>query len=186
MDRADKLDALRQIGMTVQDDGATIPVLAFLSGRLDDVHFVSDLEGARVGVHFSLQTRLWPRIPFRATIDDTTLHNALAFIERMAVRDDDIYVRVNFPGSQIPAWYERVAEDSVQDPRHYLEASMDRMRDQIDFSLDVYRTANEEFDEADDEHRAYLRFALEKARLDIRALNARLAELETHMSHKGP
>lgn len=182
MERADKLAALRHLGMAMQAEGAVLPVLAFLAGRLDRVHFVNDLEGASLAVQLSVAPRIWPRVPFRATVDGTPVHHPLAFIERAALRDDDVYVRADFGAAEPPPWYRAVLQEGVEDPRHYVEVAMQRVRQEIDMALDVYRTANELMDSADEEDRAYLRFALEKAQADIRALSSRLEMMQMQLS----
>lgn len=181
MDREEKLQALRHIGMTMQADVVVVSVLSFLAGRLDRVHFVADVEGASIAAYFSLHSRLWPRVPFRAEIDGTPVSHPLAFIERAALRDEDVYVQVDFAGSDPPEWYKAVLEESVQDARQYIEASMARVRSQIDMALDVYRTANDALVQADEEKQAYLRFALQRARDDIKSLSSRLQELESQL-----
>lgn len=175
---ADKLDALRHIGMAMHADGAVLPLLAFFAGRLDRVHFVSDLEGARVAVQLAVSPRIWPRVPFRGTIDGVTITHPLAFIERCALRDDDIYVQVTFGGGMAPEWYQNVVEEGVADQRHYVEAAMEKVRQEIDTALDLYRTANEAMESAEGEELRYLQFALRKAQEDIRYLSGRLREME--------
>lgn len=177
MDRKVKLNVLRQLAMTIGDP-MMAPTLSFLAGRLDQVHFVHDLEGANVAVTLSPGTRLWPRVPFRAEIDNSPVNHPIAFIERMALRDDDIFVRVEFGALDIPPWYEEALVEGAVDPRAQLEESIDQIRDKIDLALDAYRTASESFDEASEEERKYLRFVLEKAKSEMRALNAQLNDLE--------
>lgn len=186
MDRGDKLNALRYIGMAMQGDGAVVPVLSFLAGRLDKVHFVMDTEGADVSIHLAVSSRVWPRIPCKAVIDGTVVNHPFAIIDRLALRDDEIYVRVDFGVLEPPEWFKNVLESGVQDPRQYLEGSIQRIREQIDLALDVYRTASELVADAEDEQkREYLRFALEKAREEIRALSAKLRDLELQMQSIG-
>lgn len=175
---AEKLDVLRQIGMAMHADGGVVPLLAFLAGRLDRVHFVSDLEGAPVAVQLAVSPRIWPRVPFRGTVDGVTITHPLAFIERCAVRDDDIYVQVTFGGGTPPEWYQNVVEEGVADRRHYVEAALDKVRQEIDTALDLYRTANEAMESAEGDELRYLQFALRKAEDDIRQLSSRLREME--------
>lgn len=183
MDRAQKLAALRHVGMAMQGDPAVISLLAFFAGRLDRVHFVSDLEGAGYAVTLSVSPRIWPRIPFRATIEGMPVPHPLAFIERAALDDEDIYVKVDFGAAEPPEWYRAVMETEVQDPRQYVEAAMRRVRQEIDLALDVYRTASEalEANPGDEEHREYLRFALRNAREEIRTLSGRLEKMEAQL-----
>ena len=70
-------------------------------------------------------------------------------------------------------------ESFVPDHRSALEASIEQIREKIDLALDAYRTASEGLDSADEEERTYLKFVLEKAKEDMRQLNAQLAELES-------
>lgn len=177
MDREAKLHALRQIAI-LMNEGALLPLLSFFAGRLDKVRFVKDLTDAGVGVHLSTNMRLWPRIPFRAEIDGRQVNNPIAFIEQMALRDDDLFVRVEVGTDEAPSWLEPVLEEYAQGRRDALETSIDQIRDKIDLALDAYRTASDALDEADSEHRKYLKFVLEKAKEDMRTLNARLDELE--------
>lgn len=185
MGRAQKLSALRHIAVAMQADGALVPLFAFLAGRLDQVHFVTDLEGANLAIHLSVAPRVWPRVPVRITIDGAAVHHPLAFIERAALRDDDIYVRVDFGVVDPPEWYQDVLEGGVQDPRHYVEAAIQRVRQEIDLALDVYRTASEMMASTNDEDREYLRFALQKAQGDIRALSGRLQAMEEELERIG-
>lgn len=177
MDRKLKLNVLRQLAMTMGDQ-TMVPILSFLAGRLDQIHFVRNLEGADVAVTLSPGARLWPRVPFRSDIDGASVNHPLAFIERMAMRDDDILIRVEFGALETPQWYLEVLTDDVEDPRHQLEESIDQLRNQIDLALDAYRTASDAIDGADDDERKYLRFVLDKAKSEMRSLNAQLSELE--------
>src|SRR5690606_36038445 len=112
MDRPAKLNALRQIAMTFAE-GPLIPVLSFFAGRLDGIRFVEETEGAAVSVHLSSNKRLWPHIPFRATVDGEPVNNPIAFIDKVSLRDDPIYVRVDFGVTGIPKWYQDVVEPGV-------------------------------------------------------------------------
>jgi len=100
--RATKLNALRHIAMAAGDPGL-IPVLAFLAGRLDRVHFVEDLGEAEVAVHLSLNRRLWPRTPFRSQVDGATITNPIMFIDIVALRDVDVFVRVDLGLASLPS-----------------------------------------------------------------------------------
>ncbi len=177
MDRKVKLNVLRQLAMSMGDQ-MMVPILSFLAGRLDHVHFVRELEGATVAVTLSPGARLWPRVPFRAEIDGESVNHPVAFIEKLALRDDDILIRVEFGALEAPQWYLDAVADDVVDPRRHLEESIDQLRSKIDFALDAYRTANEAFADADDDERKYLRFVLDKAKTEMRTLNAQLNELE--------
>ena len=181
MGRSAKLNTLRHIAMTMAE-GSLIPVLSFMAGRLDHIHFVKDLEGANVWVHLSANMRLWPRIPFRAGIDGAAINNPIAFIDIAALRDDHIYVKVDLATDYLPEWYRDVLEDQVEDPRARLQASIEQIREKTNLALDGYRTANESLPTADEEETKYLTFVLEKAKDDMRALNAQLAELERRIS----
>lgn len=181
MGRSAKLNALRHIAMTM-GDGTLIPVLSFLAGRLDRVHFVRDLEGADVWIHLSGSMRLWPRTPFRASIDGAAIHNPITFIDIAALRDDDVYVRVDLSSDEAPEWYRNVLEDEVQDPKARIQASIEQVRDKTNLALDAYRTASEALDAADEDQRKYLTFVLETAKEEMRALNAQLTQLENSLN----
>lgn len=176
MDRAAKLTALRNIGMTI-GDASVIPVLSFLAGRLDTIHFVPEVDDARVWVHFSINTRLWPRVPFRAQVDQTPVNHPIALIEWLALRDDPIHIRTDVAGDP-PEWLAAVLEEEALSPREALEASIQGIREKIDLALDAYRAANEAFPEADEEERRYLSYVLGQAKEEMKALNAQLNELE--------
>lgn len=178
MSRAAKLNALRQIAMTAGEP-SLIPILSFLAGRLDHVHFVEDVGEAEVFVHLSLNQRLWPRLPFRAQVDGANINNPIMFIDIVALRDVDVYVRLDLGLGEPPQWYTDVLETIVPDHRSALEASIDQIREKIDLALDAYRTATEGLDTAGEEERAYLKFVVEKAKADMRALNSQLSELES-------
>lgn len=182
--RAAKLNALRQIAMTAGEPGL-VPVLAFLAGRLDHVHFVEDVGQADVSIHISLNQRLWPRLPFRAQVDGAAIHNPIMFIDIVALKNVDVYVRVDLGMNEPPQWYTDVLESFVPDHRSALEASIEQIREKIDLALDAYRTASEGLDSADEEERTYLKFVLEKAKEDMRQLNAQLAELESKIGKGG-
>jgi len=176
--RAAKLNALRHIAMAAGDP-SLIPVLAFLAGRLDRVHFVEDLGEAEVAVHLSLNRRLWPRTPFRSQVDGATITNPIMFIDIVALRDVDVYVRVDLGLAEPPQWYTDVLESFVPGKESALERSIEQIREKIDLALDAYRTASEGLETAPEEQRAYLRFVVDKAKADMRALNAQLSELES-------
>lgn len=180
MDRRVKLNVLRQLAMSMGDPmmGA---FLSFLAGRLDRVHFVESHSGGAVRVTLSPGARLWPRVPFRAEIDGKPVPHPIAFIEAMALRDDDTFVKVDFGAMEAPAWYREAVSDGALDSRSQLEASIERIRRQIDLALDAYRTANEALGGAGEEERQYLRFVLEKAKSELRTLNAQLSSLETKL-----
>ena len=177
MDRKAKLNVLRHLAMSMGDP-MMAPLLSFFAGRLDRVHFVSDLEGAGVAVTLSPGARLWPRVPFRAEIDGHPVPHPIAFIEQMALRDDQTYIKVDFGVQEAPPWYRQVVRDAVMDPRHQLEESIDQIRSKIDLALDAYRTANEALEKATEEERKYLRFVLDKAKSEMRELNMQLNSLE--------
>ena len=185
MDRAKKLNALRQIAMTIAE-APLIPVLSFLAGRLDGVKFVEDTEGAAVSVHLSSNTRLWPHLPFRATVDGVPVNNPIAFIDKVSLRDDPVYVRVDFGPMGKPKWYEEIVEEGVVDPRRQMEARINDIRQKIDLALDAYRTANEALEKASEEDQRYLRFVLSKAKEDMRTLNQKLNELEARLGRREP
>jgi len=176
--RSTKLNALRHIGMAA-GDASLIPVLAFLAGRLDQVHFVEDPAGAQVSVHFSLNMRLWPRLPFRAQVDGAAITNPIMFIDIVALRDVDIYVRVDLGTAEPPQWYTEALESSLPGQKNALEHSIEQIREKIDLALDAYRTATEGLATTDEAQRAYLKFVVEKAKSEMRALNLQLAELES-------
>lgn len=185
MNRPEKLNVLRQIAMTLAE-GSLIPVLSFLAGRLDGIRFVEDTDGAAVSVHLSSNVRLWPHIPFRATIDGTAINNPIAFIDRVSLRDDPIYVRVDFGAVGAPKWYQDVVEEGVVDRRHQMETRIEEIREKIDLALDAYRTANEAIGTAEDDEQQYLRFVLSRAKDDMRTLNQKLSELETRLGWREP
>ena len=178
MNRAAKLNALRQIGMSAGEPGL-IPLLAFFAGRLDRVHFVEDVGEAEVAVHLSLNQRLWPKLPFRSQVDGATITNPIMFIDIVALRDVDVYIRVDLGVVDPPEWYTDVLETFVPDHRSALEVSIEQIREKIDLALDAYRTASEGLGTTDEEGRTYLKFVVEKAKADMRALNAQLSELES-------
>ena len=161
MKRAAKLNALRQIAMSAGEP-SLIPVLAFLAGRLDRVHFVEDVGEAEVAVHLSLNRRLWPRLPFRSQVDGATINNPIMFIDIVALRDVDVYVRVDLGVGDPPQWYTDVLETFVPDHRSALEASIEQIREKIDLALDAYRTASEGLATAAEEERAYLQVCRRK------------------------
>lgn len=180
MSRSAKLNALRHIGMAA-GDGSLIPLLAFLAGRLDRVHFVQDVGEADVSVHISLNMRLWPRLPFRAQVDGATINNPIMFIDIVALRDDDIYVRVDLGTIEPPPWYAEVLDSFTPGRKSALEVSIEQIREKIDLALDAYRIANEGLSSRGEEERAYLKFVVEKAKAEMRALNSQLAELESRI-----
>lgn len=181
MDRKIKLNVLRQLA-TSMGDPMMAPILSFLAGRLDRIHFVEAHEGGRANVTIAAGIRLWPRSPFRAEIDGMPVNHPIAFIERMALRDDDLWIRVDFGASEIPAWYQEALVENAMNQRHQLEESIDQIREKIDLALDAYRTANEAIDEATESDRKYLRFVLEKAKTELRTLNGQLTDLEMKLS----
>lgn len=178
MSRAAKLNALRQIAMTAGEP-SLIPVLSFLAGRLDQVHFVEDVGQAEVSIHLSLNQRLWPRLPFRAQVDGAVIHNPIMFIDIVALRDVDVYIRVDLGVKDPPRWYTDVLENIVPGHKSALEASIEQIREKIDLALDAYRAASDGLAAADEEKRSYLKFVVEKAKAEMRLLNAQLAELES-------
>ncbi|HEY8485899.1 MAG TPA: hypothetical protein VIL11_00770 [Limnochordales bacterium] len=182
MDRQRKLDALRRIAMILRPDGPLLVLFGFLAGRLDRVLFVRQLEGAHVAVQLSADSRIWPRVPFRARVGEETVLNPIAFVDLMATRDDDIYVRVDLPYGEEPGWYREVLVDQPLDWRTTLEQATMRVRERIDFALDVYRTAAPLVEKATGEERRRLEFILETARAEIQGLSRKLSELQARLA----
>lgn len=178
MDRQRKLDALRRIAMVLRPDGPMLVLFGFLAGRLDRVMFVRQLEEARVAVHLSADSRIWPRVPFRARVDGENVPDPIAFVDLMASRDDEIYVKVDLPWVEEPGWYREVLYDYPQDRRAALEHAAARVRERIDFALDVYRTASPLVGEASEEERRRLQFIIDTARSEIQSLSRQLSELQ--------
>lgn len=178
MGRSAKLNALRHIAMTL-GEGSLIPLLSFMAGRLDRIHFVKQLEGAKQWVHLSGNLRLWPRTPFRAQIDGADIQNPITFIDIAALRDDELFVKVDLATNHEPEWYRDVLEDEPEDPKTRLQDSMNEVREKTNLALDAYRTANEEISGAGEDEKEYLVFVLEQAKEDMRTLNAELSRLET-------
>mgnify|MGYP001362140749 CR=1 FL=1 len=182
MDRQVKLNALRNVAMAMGEAAAPLgPLLGFFAGRIDGVRFVKDDSDASLYVYLATASRLWPKLPFRAKIDGEAVNNPFAFIERAALRDDPIEVKVDFGVDAVPEWYEAAVERSA-DPREALHESIEQIRRKIDLALDVYRTASEARVTASEEEQAYLRFVLEKAKAEMRELNLRLTRLEEQLS----
>ncbi len=185
MDRPAKLNALRQIAMTMAE-GPLIPVLSFFAGRLDGIRFVEETEGAAVSVHLSSNARLWPHVPFRAMVDGMPVNNPIAFIDKVSLRDDPIYVRVDFGVTGAPKWYQDIVEEGVVDPRRQMESRINEIREKIDLALDAYRTANDAIAGASEDDQQYLHYVLSKAKEDMRTFNQKLTELETRLGRREP
>lgn len=182
MDRQVKLNALRHVAMAMGDGVAPLgPLLGFFAGRIDGVRFVKGESDADLSVYLATASRLWPKLPFRAKIDGEPTNNPLYFIERAALRDDPIDVRVDFGTEATPEWYDAAVEQSA-DPREALHGSIEQIRKKIDLALDVYRTASEARISASEEEQNYLRFVLDKAKAELRELNQRLSHLEQQLS----
>ncbi len=178
MDRQTRLDVLRRVAMMLRPEGPLLVLFGFLAGRIERVIYVRRLDEAPVGVHLSADSRIWPRIPFRARVDGETILNPIAFVDLMALRDDDIYVRVDFPWGEEPPWYREAAQDGAQDRRTVLEQAASRVKERIDFALDVYRVAAPLVQGASEEERRRLQFVLETARSEIQSLSRQLSELQ--------
>lgn len=182
MDRQVKLNALRHVAVAMGDGAAPLgPLLGFFAGRIDGVRFVDEESDADLFVHLATASRLWPKVPFWAKVDGEAINNPFAFIERAALRDDLIDVRVDFGVEPAPEWYQAAVEESV-DPREALHDSIEQIRKKIDLALDVYRTASEARLSASEEDQRYLRFVLEKAKAEMRELNHQLTRLEQELS----
>src|SRR5690606_38650271 len=134
----------------------------------------------------SSNMRLWPHIPFRAMGDGAPVNNPVAFIDKASLRDDPIYVRVDFGVAGAPKWYQDVVEEGVVSQRHQMETRIEEIRKKIDLALDAYRTANEAAATAGEEEQQYLRFVLSKAKDEMRTLNQKLNELETILGRREP
>lgn len=186
MERQKKLDALRRIAMIMRPDGALLVLFGFLAGCLDRVEFVRDLEGASTAVQLSLDSRVWPRVPFRGHINGEMILNPIAFVDLAALRDDAVYVRTDFPWGQEPEWYRAVAHDAVKGRRALLEEAVARLRQRIDFALDVYRTARPLLEHSSEEEHRRLQFVVQTARQEIQALSRQLAELEAELGELRP
>ena len=185
MDRARKLEVLRRVAMVLRPEGPLLVLFGFLAGRLDRVHFVRSLEGAGVAIQLSADSRIWPRVPFRGRVGEETVLNPIAFVDLVATRDDDLYVRVDFPYGDEPGWYREVAQDAPQDWRASLEEATLRVRERIDFALDAYRAAAPLVEKATGEERRRLQFVLETARTEIQGLSRQLSELQARLAAAG-
>ncbi|WP_324717025.1 hypothetical protein U7230_01730 [Carboxydochorda subterranea] len=184
--RQEKLEALRHVAMLMRPDGPLLVLFGFLAGRIDQVEFVRNLEGVAVAVQLSLDGRIWPRVPFRGRVQEEPILNPVAFVDLVALRDDEIYVRVDFPWGQEPEWYARVAQDSAVDRKERLAGAIERIRQRIDFALDVYRTAQPLIAGSSEEERRRLQFVVQTARDEIQALSRQLSELESELSRQQP
>ncbi len=184
VDRQKKLDALRRIAMMMRAEGPLLVLFGFLAGVLDRLTFVRDLDGATAAVHLSLDSRIWPRLPFRGQIDGKPVPHPIAFVDMMAVRDDDLYVRVDFPLGTEPGWYRELCQDGVKDRRTRLEEAVAKVRQRIDLALDVYRTAKPMLESASDEERQQLQFVVQTAREEIQSLSRQLSELEAQLGQQ--
>ena len=182
MDRARKLEVLRRVAMVLRPEGPLLVLFGFLAGRLDRVHFVRSLEGASTAVHLSVDSRIWPRVPFRGRVGDEQILHPIAFVDLVAPRDDDIYVKVDFPYGEEPGWYREVVFDAPQDWRATLEQATMRVRERIDFALDVYRAAAPLVEKATGEERKRLQFVIETARAEIQGLSRQLSELQAKLA----
>ncbi|HEY8425492.1 MAG TPA: hypothetical protein VIK73_05705 [Limnochordales bacterium] len=182
VDRQAKLEALRRIAMMLRPDGPMLVLFGFLAGAVDRLEFVKDLEGAAVGVQLSLDSRVWPRVPFRGHVDGQVILHPIAFVDLVAGRDDEVYVRVDFPWGHEPGWYGEVAADGVKSRRQRLEEAVASLRRRIDFALDVYRTARPLLDNSTEEERRRLQFVLQTARQEIQSLSRQLSELEAQLA----
>lgn len=180
-ERERKLEALRRLAAVLKPDGTLLVLFGFLAGRLDSVHFVRQLEGASVAVQLSVDTRIWPRLPFRGHVDGETILNAVAFADAIALRDDPIHVRVDFPWEREPEWYRAVAQDAPQSRRERLEQAIGQLRARIDLALDVYRMAKPKLPSSDEEERHRLQFMIRTAQEEIQALGRQLSELEAEL-----
>lgn len=185
MDRTRKLEVLRRIAMVLRPEGPLLVLFGFLAGRLERLFFVRSLEGATVAVHLSADSRIWPRVPFRGRVGDDQILHPIAFVDLVATRDDDIYVKVDFPYSGEPDWYREVLTDVPQDWRATLEQATLRVRERIDFALDVYRTAAPLVEKATGEERKRLQFVIETARAEIQGLSRQLSELQARLAAEG-
>lgn len=184
VDRQAKLEALRRIAMAMRPDGPLLVLFGFLAGAADRMEFVRDLEGAAVSVQLSLDSRVWPRVPFRGHVDGQMVLHPIAFVDLVALRDDEIYVRVDFPWGHEPEWYRQAASDGVKSRRQRLEEAVASLRRRIDFALDVYRTARPLLEQSTQEERRRLQFVLETARQEIQTLSRQLSELEAQMGEQ--
>lgn len=184
VDRQTKLETLRRIAMILRPDGPLLVLFGFLAGVLDRLEFVRDLEGAPVAVQLSLDSRVWPRVPFRGHINGEMVLNPIAFVDLAALRDDEVYVRADFPWGHEPDWYRQVASEAVKGRRQRLEEAVAALRERIDFALDVYRTAKPLLESSTEEERRRLQFVLQTARQEIQTLSRQLSELEAQLGRR--
>jgi hypothetical protein len=198
IDRRAKWIAIRNYAASAPMDVGRVAILSFLAGRLDQVHFVRDLEGARVALRLTNPRRLVvPGPPFQAVVDGVPVPNPMLFIAAMAERDDAIYVRLDFDGAEEADWYQAVLEEGAgragraaeEDPRWRI----DLLRERVNHALDVYRECRRLLDEGHPEREAELRFFLDMARTEmadlsreIRELGAQLPRPEGEGSRLGP
>ncbi|MDI3316979.1 MAG: hypothetical protein QJR14_05115 [Bacillota bacterium] len=188
IDRRAKWVALRNYAGSAPMDVGRVALLAFLAGRLDQVHFVRDLEGARVTLRLTQSRRLVvPGPPFQAVVDGVPIPNPMLFIAAMAERDDAIYVQLEFDGAEDADWYQAVLEESAgeaggnleEDPRWRIEL----LRERVNHALDVYRECRRLLAEGHPEREAELKFFLSMARTEMADLSREIRELGAQLPH---
>ncbi|HHV62285.1 MAG TPA: hypothetical protein GXX51_06575 [Firmicutes bacterium] len=183
-----KIEALSNFTAMVANNPALTYLMGYLTGQVDRVHFVKDLNGAEIAVRVS-QGRLtvWPAEPFRATVAGLIILNPISFAAAVNNMKDPICVSLYFENAENTPWYQEVllpdvsyvkgAEEAVEDKAKELRSEMDR-------TLDIYRECMKLLESDTGERRKELDYYLVVAQNQLRELNRKLEQVTIEMNRR--
>lgn len=184
MDRAKKLEALNNFTAMVGQNPAFAYLLGFLTGQVDRVFFVRDLEDAKIALRISVgRQRIWPAQPLQATVSGVIMPTPLAFVSAAGATDDPICVSLEFDHADETPWYQEVLlpdASYVRDLKKTVEEESLRVRAEMDRALDIYKECKEML-ARDPVRQKELSYYLKVAEEELRNLSNKLAELNAQM-----
>ncbi|HHY34794.1 MAG TPA: hypothetical protein GX510_04055 [Firmicutes bacterium] len=184
VDKAKKLEALSNFTAMAGQNPAFAYLLGFLTGQVDRVFFVRDLEDAKIALRMSVgRQRIWPAQPLQATISGVIMPTPLAFVSAAGATDDPICVSLEFDHADETPWYQEVLLPNVSYVRDFkktVEEESFRVRAEMDRALDIYKECKEMLAK-DPARQKELSYYLKVAEEELRNLGNKLAELNVQM-----
>lgn len=183
--RSKKLDAIHSFTALVSQVPAFTYLMGFLAGAVDRVHFLKDLTGAEIAITVSISSRaIWPHEPFKAFVRGVAMPNPYILVRSIWDDPAPICVSLDFDHADETPWYQEVLLPSVAYVKDAEKAHMeesDRLRQEMDRTLDIYRECKTLMKETSPERERELAFYMHLAEERLKTLSRELEELNQQM-----
>lgn len=187
-----KIRILQKVAVEAYPDAMLVYLFGLLMGSVERVHFVRDLEGAPVAVQANVgRTRVWPTLPWQATIGGMSFPDPLTFASALAQRTDPICVRLTFDGSENDEDLQSIVVDSYADVAAgrtagvvEAEERIDDLKERIDRALDIYNETRRLMADGDPERQTELEAYQRIAQEELQACTRQLRTLEMHVAER--